>query len=353
MGSRTNSTQILPTAPDPRQLHLLESRDVGDHDVETIPICSLSVSADSPRLIDEDRQHTLRLAEIDALLPPILVHRQSMTVIDGYHRLKAATLKGHDSIPVRFFDGSQEEAYLHAVRANTTHGLPLTMQERRNAVRRIIVLYPYLSDRAIAAYVGLSDKTVGAIRRSSAANPEFNARLGADGRIRPLNGQFGRQRAADIIKERPTASLREVAEEAGISVGTAYHVRQQLRQGGNPVRGRTASCPQKAAADAGAGPSPASGPASRAPRSRADRSYAIDQHKIVGSLIKDPAVRLSERGRELLRWLHSHVVTVDCLALVDSVPPHRRSTVARIARESEQVWREFAQELERMDTAAR
>jgi hypothetical protein len=348
MGYELTSMHAIPDTLDQGQLTTLRRRDIEDHDIALVPISSLAISPDSPRLAGEDKQHTLRLAEVDSPLPPILVHRQRMTVIDGMHRLKAAMLKGHDTISAKFFDGSKEEAFLQAVRANTTHGLPLTTKERRTAAGRIVAAYPHLSNRSIAAYAGISDKTVGVIRRSAPEDLDSSARLGADGRVRPLDTQRARQRAADIINERPAASLREVAEEAGISIGTAHHVRQRMHRGEDPVRAR-AACPQPAAAASRCESSPPEPPL-RPARVRPDRPDAIDRRKILGSLIKDPALRHAERGRELLRWLQVHVIAVEhCLVLIDAVPAHRIKTVARIARECEQVWREFAQELERRD----
>ncbi|WP_406302562.1 hypothetical protein OHA61_08775 [Streptomyces sp. NBC_00885] len=47
-----------------------------------------------PRSRGKDVGQVARLAELDAPLPPILVGRRTMRVIDGTHRLMAATLKG-------------------------------------------------------------------------------------------------------------------------------------------------------------------------------------------------------------------------------------------------------------------
>jgi hypothetical protein len=57
-------------------------------------------------------------------LPPLLVDRRSMRVIDGMHRLMAALLKKRETIDVEFFDGSYADAFLLAVEANVAHGLP-------------------------------------------------------------------------------------------------------------------------------------------------------------------------------------------------------------------------------------
>ena len=50
--------------------------------------------ADSPRLDGESPDHIRTLAESGSDLPPILVHRETMRVIDGMHRLRAAILNG-------------------------------------------------------------------------------------------------------------------------------------------------------------------------------------------------------------------------------------------------------------------
>ena len=44
--------------------------------------------------------HIARLAEAETRLPPILVDRRTMRVIDGMRRLIAASLKGQETIDV-------------------------------------------------------------------------------------------------------------------------------------------------------------------------------------------------------------------------------------------------------------
>ena len=48
--------------------------------------------ADSPRLNGIDVEHVRRLAQGDAVLPPILVDRSTRRVIDGAHRIAAARM---------------------------------------------------------------------------------------------------------------------------------------------------------------------------------------------------------------------------------------------------------------------
>jgi hypothetical protein len=153
--------------------------------VTRVPITAL-LPADSPRLSGEDLNHVHLLAESGAVLPPILVRRRTMRVIDGMHRLRAARLRGESGIEVVYYDGDDVGAFIEAVRANIAHGLPLTLADRRMAALRILTANSEMSDRSVAGLTGLSPKTVGAARRSVGGEllgPAY--RLGQDGRRRP------------------------------------------------------------------------------------------------------------------------------------------------------------------------
>src|SRR5436190_22914423 len=97
-----------------------------------IPIGSL-LPADSPRLEGERIDHVRALADATVDLPPILVHRPSMRVIDGMHRLRAAQLRGEETVEVQFFDGGEDLVFVAAVQANISHGLPLSLADRQAA----------------------------------------------------------------------------------------------------------------------------------------------------------------------------------------------------------------------------
>ncbi len=317
--------------------------------LQIVAISSL-LPADSPRLLGIDEEHIHRLAEMETTLPPILVHRDTMRVIDGMHRLRAAMMTGKREIQVEFFDGSEEEAFIQAVRANIVHGLPLTLADRRAAASRILSTHAHLSDRAIGAYTGLSDKTVSAIRvRSTSEITQLSSRVGADGRVRPLNSQEGRRRAAEVIAARPTASLREVAATAGISVGTAHDVRQRMRRGENPIRNVDSNIHRH---DTQRTLSPAGEPTrlgqvDKRKTRPAENKEDIDTQAILQSLAKDPALKQTDAGRELLRWLHTHVVsTGDWDRLLGAVPPYRLKSLATLALLCGDVWHQFAHELE-------
>jgi ParB-like chromosome segregation protein Spo0J len=297
-----------------------------------LPVDSL-LPADSPRQAGEDAGHARMLARIDARLPAVIVHRGTMRVIDGMHRLRAARLRGDEMVQVRFFDGTEQEAFVLAVRANIAHGLPLSYDDRTRAAQRVIGSYPGWSDRAIAAVVGLGVRTVGQIRRRVRADfdtDESPARVGRDGRVRPLNSAEGRLRAAELLHQRPGASLREIAREAGVSPSTVSDVRLRLDRGDDPVpeAQRREDAPSEA--------------------SLGDPHAGADLVTLLESLQNDPSLRVSESGRALLRWILSRSIRPsDWIELADKVPPHCTYIVINLARAYAAEWQQLAEDLER------
>jgi ParB-like chromosome segregation protein Spo0J len=270
-----------------------------------VPLNEL-LPADSPRLAGESETHARVLAESESGLPPILVHRATMRVIDGMHRLRAAALRGEDHIAVRFFDGPLDQVFVLAVESNIRHGLPLSRADRENAAARILVEHPAWSDRAIATAAGLSAKAVAAIRRRvDDGSLQCAQRIGRDGRIRPLNGAAGRRSASAFIAANPQASLRTIARDAGISLGTARDVRERIRLGLDPVPERQRRKP--ATIEAQRQPRPMISPA----RLR----------QILTQLASDPTLRFTESGRALLRWCHARVQEVEARdRLIEQAP---------------------------------
>ncbi|MFF4121504.1 ParB/RepB/Spo0J family partition protein [Streptomyces sp. NPDC001714] len=297
----------------------------------TVPI-ALLLPGDTPRANGLDHEHVARLVENDGPLPAILVDRRTMRVIDGMHRLMAASLRGQDGIEVEFFDGTPEEAFLCAVEVNVTHGLPLSHADRRAAATRIVLSHPEMSDRAIARASGLGAKTVAKIRRSTDSVPQVNARVGRDGKVRPLSSAEGRRRAAEVMAERPQASLREVARLAGISLATASDVRKRLR----PDEADESDAPEDT-------PLPADG---RQGTRRMLRRAESDPESVLVKLRRDPSLRHKSGGRHLLHLLQQHASGLqEWPELAAAVPPHCGDLVAYLARQYADTWRDFAQEL--------
>ncbi|MFJ6393803.1 ParB N-terminal domain-containing protein [Streptomyces sp. NPDC091972] len=291
----------------------------------------------------------MALAELDVPLPPIIVHRATMRVLDGLHRLRAAQLRGLSSIAVSFYDGTEADAFVLAVESNVRHGLPLSLPDRKRAAARIIATHPQWSDRKIASVTGIAPGTVADVRRSATVDApgEGVARIGRDGRVRPVDIAEGRRRAGQLITENPNLSLRQIARAAGISPETARDVRNRLSRGEEPLLS----------------------PRPRGVRSRPreellkvvrQSDHGEDRHdaaagssfteglSAVNRLKADPALRLNETGRQLLRLLSVHMLPPDeWEGIIDTVPPYWGGTVAHLARECAHIWEEVAARVEK------
>ncbi|MFE7189578.1 hypothetical protein [Kitasatospora sp. NPDC057541] len=348
--------------------------------MELVPVGAL-LPADSPRSAGEDPHHTQLLAQSGAVLPPITVHRGSMRVVDGMHRLRATVARGEDLIRVRFFEGTACEAFLLAVRENTAHGLPLSLSDRAAAASRIIRSHGTWADRAIAETTGLSARTVREIRRVTLDEADQPAvRLGRDGRTRPLNSARGRVLAGRLIAEMPTASLRQIAELAGISPGTVRDVRARIDRGEDPVPpSMTGSTRRSSGADSSSAPHAAERDAHRGPAGRAEREPerepgrehppiaeqrqvgeqrppaeqppaaepARDQGALLALLAKDPSLKYAENGRLLLRLLSATSLPPQYWReLMNAVPGHSLPLVSQAARACAETWAEFADRLD-------
>ncbi|WP_079125350.1 ParB/RepB/Spo0J family partition protein [Streptomyces lushanensis] len=324
--------------------------------VESVPIRSI-LPGDSPRLAGEDHAHAQVLANIEGRLPPIVVHRQSMRVIDGSHRCLAALLRGQENIEVRFFEGPEELLFLIAVRENIAHGLPLSRADREAAARRVLAAQPRWSDRAVAAVTGLAAKTVGSLRRimaesSTEDSPQLNTRVGRDGRVRPVDYAQGRLRAGEVVTAHPDMPLREVARKAGVSVATARDVRQRIQRGADPLppRLRLVGVGSEADEEGGREREAACKTVGHllSTRARSIVFTSTDWSVVRPKLLRDPLLKYSESGRALFRWYDTHAIDAkDLMVGVEGVPPHWVDEIATVARSCGELWLRIADELEK------
>lgn len=316
--------------------------------VRHIPVALLR-AADSPRLAGPDENHARQLAQAGASLRPIIVHGPTLRVIDGTHRLRAAVLRGASTIEARCFDGPEPDAFVLAVAANAEHGLPLCLADRTGAAVRILGSHPQWSDRSVAGVTGLAPGTVANLRRRTAdpdpADLAVSARIGRDGRVRPLDAAAGRRRAAEVIERWPEASLREIAARAGISAGTARDVRERIRRGEDAVRRRPRRGPGPEGPPRGTRPVP-----DAAPR---EAPTAAGQTDLLRSLCRDPSFRHNESGRLLLRMLETHAVGMaQRERIIDSLPAHWAGSVSAVALSCAEEWRRFAVRVEELSCVA-
>ena len=291
--------------------------------------------SDSPRLDGEDDDHVRALAEVDEdLLPPVVVHRATMRVIDGRHRLRALELRGLDTVRVRFDDGA-EDPFVLAVQHNIEHGLPLSLADRTAAAARILGSHPHWSDRKIASVAGLSAGTVRAIRAGSTGDSaQSNTRLGRDGRLRPVGRSAeGRVLAGQLLRENPDMPLRQVAAAAGISPSTALDVRDRVRDGRDPVPAKLRNGHQRKRKK----------PAPEVPAPQSGLNWESELNR----LRVDPSLRYTDTGRVLLRLFDARLLSTDERALLATgIPSHCTTSVANLARIVGAAWHQLALDLE-------
>ncbi|WP_216725856.1 ParB N-terminal domain-containing protein [Streptomyces sp. NRRL S-31] len=305
--------------------------------VQVIPLSWLE-PADSPRLEGESVDHIKILSQSNTGFPPIIVQRSTMRVIDGMHRVSAARARGDSEIAAQFFEGDTANAFVLAVQANIAHGLPLSLGDRTKAAERIITSHPQWSDRVISSATGLSARSVSAVRRRvSDLVAQPSVRIGRDGRVRPINASFGRRLIGELLRQRPDASLREIARAAGVAPSTVLKVRKRIeaeegrteteesRAGAPRPASRTSPAPNPAPA-----PTPAVGP---------------DSEAALRKLRKDPSLRLNEAGRTLLHWLSARPHGEAGEHAVSCIPDYQVETVMQLAMMNARAWQRFAEQL--------
>jgi hypothetical protein len=168
---------------------------------------------------------------------PIVVRRSTLEVVDGARRVRTARSLGLGEVPVRWLDGDDTDVIVEFVRSNMRHGTELDRAERREASRQILCLHPDWSDRRVGELCHISPKTVAEVRASLCASgetqvAEADARVGRDGRVRPLDARAQRAKIIEAIKESPRASLRAIAGPIGVSPETVRRVRAAMAEDG-------------------------------------------------------------------------------------------------------------------------
>jgi transposase len=301
--------------------------------------------------------HVHMLADVadSAKLPPILVQKNGARVVDGMHRLEAAKLRQREHISARIIECSDEEALLLAIKSNTLHGLPLSRPDRLSGARRILAAHPDWSDRAVAEIAGLSAKTIGAIRKRSAdAILPLEKRLGRDGKRRPVAGREGRRRAADYIYAHPDASLRQIARESDVSLGTVQDVRERIRNGMDPESGRYEPLSEQIAERSiRAVTQDRSSASSANMRSMKHTTQQVSWSAMSAKLTNDPALRYTEGGRAFLRWMAVHAVNAEeWNQFIDVIPVHWLREVGQVADSIGMEWVRFAERVRTREQSA-
>ncbi|NLY02339.1 MAG: hypothetical protein GXY83_40155 [Rhodopirellula sp.] len=149
---------------------------------------------------------------------------------DGFHRIAAAKrqIPVPETISCRIRSGSREDAQWYGFHANQRHGLRRTTDDKARAIRGAL-RHPNgagCSDRQIADWVGVTDKTVGKYRReleSTAEFPQLACRQGIDGKVRKAKPATQRKTSSQASAENLTEEERHGLTEEEHGGSRAAH----------------------------------------------------------------------------------------------------------------------------------
>ncbi len=145
--------------------------------VTVLPIAEIVVDDRlQPRCDGLSEEHVAALMETPEDWPPIAVAHVNGEdfVVDGFHRVEAATRLEYESIAATvFYPDQNTNLFDIAFSLNIKHGRPLTLRDRKTYAAWLLQRHPELTDREIGRRTGLHHETIGALR---------NARVPSSGR---------------------------------------------------------------------------------------------------------------------------------------------------------------------------
>ncbi len=146
------------------------------------------------RLCEETVQEYVEAMAAGAKFPPVIVFHDGTNywLADGFHRLEAWKRNGVNSIKAEVKEGKRIDALKFAFGANNSHGLRMSNEDKRNAVkiaydnRKELGLPDVPAARLIADIVGVDHEFAGRQLALNASWRDATERQGADGRKRSL-----------------------------------------------------------------------------------------------------------------------------------------------------------------------
>jgi hypothetical protein len=112
-----------------------------------------------------------QLSEGGLRFPPLVLFTdgEHFWLGDGFHRLLAAREAGLQELPVDVRPGTQRDALLWSISANSEHGLPRTNADKRKAVNLLLAdpEWGQWNDREIARRCQVTNSLVSRLRKGS------------------------------------------------------------------------------------------------------------------------------------------------------------------------------------------
>ncbi len=148
-------------------------------------------------------------------IPPILVARINgkYYVVDGFHRLQAATNAGIQEIEVEICADNETDAMWIALGSNHDHGLPAAWKDKKKAVLIALKEFPDRNYAIISEHVHCSDSYVCRINKQyqvRTGSDLTEKTLGKDGKYHP---RTKKKSTASVPKPLPKKEIKEKKQE--------------------------------------------------------------------------------------------------------------------------------------------
>ncbi|CCV05402.1 ParB domain protein nuclease [Mesorhizobium metallidurans STM 2683] len=194
------SEQLIGAAQGPPELRL--------QDIETVPGLFQPRGGISERHVSDLIKAIKAIGPLDPVT--VMMVGKRTILIDGHHRIEAyEAVKWATPMPVRYFEGTPEEAVLVAGEANSKAKLPMDNTDRQNFAWRLVLIDRH-SKAEVARASGISEAQVSIMRRAKRTLGEqagdfsswFRARLAANGKDHEPKGEDEREQWMQQVADR-------------------------------------------------------------------------------------------------------------------------------------------------------
>jgi len=164
-------------------------------------------------------------------LPPLVVQKNTFTLIDGFHRYHAAKKLKREKVEVEIVDLPDSELRAEAVRRNIKHGKRFTVQE----IRIIIILLRFTDKKSLKEIAQIVNRSEGRISQiveeyRSGARHFFSDLIPKVPKI-DLRVKADHYTKAEILEELEAGlSGKEIAEKHKISQGLVSQIKKKNQE---------------------------------------------------------------------------------------------------------------------------
>ena len=158
-----------------------------------------------------------RMREGDAF-PPATVYFDGSNywLADGFHRYFATKANGKLDIDCEIIEGTVEEAQLFALQANGRHGIPMSAEDNRANIIRMLEhpTWGQWSNRQIAKHLNVSPMTVGRVKTAWEKSQVGAEKVTSPKKFKDKHGNETTMQTKNIgRKEQPKQSHDEIIQE--------------------------------------------------------------------------------------------------------------------------------------------